>query len=917
MGHRRAFGIAVLLFASAWADDSCTDSNNGALSGSSLFGCSDDDTGSSYGAIYGGYYGYNYCGYYDDDDFSSDDMCCDCGGGASPSPAPTFSFPPSMSGQPSPVPIPAPTPTCVDMDYSGQAGSPTYYTCATYPTWCPSYYHDDDFSADDMCCSCGGGGVFGQLPSPIPTITRRPTPAPTTCTDGNNGATGSTWSGTFTCDQIPSYCPTYYNDDDFTSGDMCCDCGGGYFDGKIPSPVPTPGSPEPTVTLTPTPGPTTCTDGISEGSYGRTCDTIPSSCPTWYNDDDFSSDVMCCDCGGGYFDGKIPSPAPTLTLAPTPAPTPAPTISCIDTDFSATDSWNDNCASWYIYASRCTSSYDDYDFTAYDLCCTCGGGMDRTPPPTTPVPTPAPSLNCAADTYYSFSYADLFAPSAFIYRLKMTDAGGDGWEGATYSIFNSSSLGTTIDEESGAIMLASGTLADGSEAFDWLCLPDGCYELIVSGGTESDLEEIGFEFIDEIGGHFQDLTAPYADHFCVAAGDVFDHPTASPTISVSPTALPVPEPTISAAPTAFTSAPTISVNPSPAPTAAPTKLPSPAPTPSPTPSPTRTPVVAISVGVSGIACADFNGTVYNLALGSLLNATFSAPVCTDLADTDYSYEYVSLFSDSAVQVDNEATVSLVDLAAYGSAYALVVDVLNKSVATGSFTSAIVTFATQLGERRLSTEAAVKGGGRRRLSMSAASVDSVSVDTFSPTPAPTETPTTPPSPAPTISPSPAPTTPPSPAPSALPTEVPVSAPTAVPVSAPTTLPTAVPVPAPTTLPTSFPTSKPMPLPTPTPTSAPMPLPSFAPTALPTVAPTPDPTALPVSAPTTTPTVQPTPLPSAIPTLAPTHISASSSAGIATGFALGAAVILVCGVGVVGTIGIMASHPDLSSRLRETV
>ena len=38
--------------------------------------------------------------------------------------------------------------------------------------------------------------------------------------------------------------------------------------------------------------------------------------------------------------------------------------------------------------------------------------------------------------------------------------------------------------------------------------------------------EIGFEFEDEHGGHFQALSAPYADRFCVAAGDVFDGPHA-------------------------------------------------------------------------------------------------------------------------------------------------------------------------------------------------------------------------------------------------------------------------------------------------------------------------------------------------------------------------------------------------------
>ena len=57
---------------------------------------------------------------------------------------------------------------------------------------------------------------------------------------------------------------------------------------------------------------------------------------------------------------------------------------------------------------------------------------------------------------------------------------------ASYSIFNSSTLGTTTDEESGVITYASGTLDAGSEGFDWLCLPDGCYELIVSGGDAID-----------------------------------------------------------------------------------------------------------------------------------------------------------------------------------------------------------------------------------------------------------------------------------------------------------------------------------------------------------------------------------------------------------------------------------------------
>ena len=153
---------------------------------------------------------------------------------------------------------------------------------------------------------------------------------------------------------------------------------------------------------------------------------------------------------------------------------------CLDTDGDAEDSWGDNCASWYTMSSRCTTSYDDDDFTAYDMCCTCGGGA-------------------TTDTG----------------KCTVAEAGGSSQ--------------------------ADGTLANGGFGVEWMCLEDGCYELLVGGGTAD--SEIGFEFIDEGDGHFTDLSAPYADHFCVAGGLVFDHPTASPSVSAVPSAPPTPKPT--------------------------------------------------------------------------------------------------------------------------------------------------------------------------------------------------------------------------------------------------------------------------------------------------------------------------------------------------------------------------------------
>ena len=116
-------------------------------------------------------------------------------------------------------------------------------------------------------------------------------------------------------------------------------------------------------------------------------------------------------------------------------------------------------------------------------------------------PTPVPSLDCA--------------DSEFIYRLNMFDSGGDGWQGATYRTVNSTSYRTS---EEGSV-IAHGTMENGYQDTVWLCLRNGCYELIVGGGNAD--SEISFNFVDEIGGHFQDLNAPFSDHFCVQNGDVF------------------------------------------------------------------------------------------------------------------------------------------------------------------------------------------------------------------------------------------------------------------------------------------------------------------------------------------------------------------------------------------------------------
>ena len=197
-----------------------------------------------------------------------------------------------------------------------------------------------------------------------------------------------------------------------------------------------------------------------------------------------------------------------------------------------------------------------------------------------------------------------------------------------------------------------------------------------------------------------------------------------PAPTYQPTPLPAPAPTVlptllpSAAPTAQPTP-----QPVPVPTFTPTPLPSPAPSPPPTQlptlSPSRTPVVFATAGVSGMTCSDFDQSVYDLAMESVLDsAGFSEATC---ANTD---------DDDGAEITNEISVPLAEISEDASVLSHVTDALVEAVSTGALTSAIQSYA----RRRLAN------GPERRLSMADAVVHSVSVSTFTPTPAPTPVPT---------------------------------------------------------------------------------------------------------------------------------------------------------------------------------
>ena len=79
----------------------------------------------------------------------------------------------------------------------------------------------------------------------------------------------------------------------------------------------------------------------------------------------------------------------------------------------------------------------------------------------------------------------------------MRDSGGDGWQGGSFAVMNSTSY---VLQGEGAIV-TMGTLGDGASGVEWFCLADGCYELDVGGGVAE--AEMSFELVDTHGGHFQ------------------------------------------------------------------------------------------------------------------------------------------------------------------------------------------------------------------------------------------------------------------------------------------------------------------------------------------------------------------------------------------------------------------------------
>ena len=69
--------------------------------------------------------------------------------------------------------------------------------------------------------------------------------------------------------------------------------------------------------------------------------------------------------------------------------------------------------------------------------------------------------------------------------VNMYDSWGDGWNGNTYDI------------STGGVSVATGGLLSGGYGSDTLCLPTGCYDITVGGGSYP--SEVSFDFGSLVG----------------------------------------------------------------------------------------------------------------------------------------------------------------------------------------------------------------------------------------------------------------------------------------------------------------------------------------------------------------------------------------------------------------------------------
>jgi hypothetical protein len=203
-----------------------------------------------------------------------------------------------------------------------------------------------------------------------------------------------------------------------------------------------------------------------------------------------------------------------------------------------------------------------------------------THPPTstpTPVPTHTPTYLPTGRPTVNPTSVPTFQPTpdcgvnAGLFEIQMFATGGTGWGDLSYELTNYTGM-------SRYPVIADGALPSGEvSSTDYVCLVNLCYKFEIVG-SNAPSHTISWQIFTHNASSLvvEGTGASSSAIFCVLDGEIQKQPTLMPTMTQSPTAIPVPSPT---------QVPTI------APTGLPTLKPSPVPTHPPTPLPTASPSI--------------------------------------------------------------------------------------------------------------------------------------------------------------------------------------------------------------------------------------------------------------------------------------------------------------------------------------
>ena len=199
-------------------------------------------TGDSTGDGCDWYAEWGSCGWFNDDDFDSQDMCCTCGGGID---------------------------LCTE-GVNAAVGDSFGDSCDWYignESWCGWYDHDS-FKANSQCCACQA-----EAEAAVSLISLS-----LSCADNANEHGDLTGDGCEYYD-LHGQCD-WWNTEFFTASDACCSCGGGSWTETCES------------------------DTDKFDSWGDGCEWYANPENTWscgvFDDDDFIAVEACCACQNNY-----------------------------------------------------------------------------------------------------------------------------------------------------------------------------------------------------------------------------------------------------------------------------------------------------------------------------------------------------------------------------------------------------------------------------------------------------------------------------------------------------------------------------------------------------------------------------------------------------------------------------------------